>query len=183
MHGSVLDFLKRILCQADIQGRSVLEVGSFNVNGTPRSVIEPFNPEKYIGVDATLGPGVDYAIEASQLVKVFGLGSFDIVVSTEMLEHAQNWKSAVKSMKEVLREGGLLVVTTRSPGFPYHGYPDDHWRFTTEDFQRIFKDMEILVLENDTDPNSPGVCMKARKPGAFMALDLEPIQVGRAPSR
>jgi len=54
-----------------------------------------------------------------------------------------------------LKSGGLLVVTTRSPGFPLHSYPYDFWRFTIDDFKAIFSDMKVLRLVED--PQAPGV--------------------------
>jgi hypothetical protein len=80
-------------------------------------------------------------------------------------------------MKCVLKCGGLLIVTARGPGFPFHGYPHDYWRFTVEDFRRIFEDMWILHVGQDTDPSSPGVFLKARKTGATGAVNLATINV------
>jgi len=155
MNSTVLSFLARRLTLAVVRRRRVLEVGSFDVNGSPRSVVIPLRPAEYIGVDLTSGPGVDRVCDGSALVDAFGRCSFDIVISTEMLEHAPDWRAVVTQMKRVLRPNGTLVVTTRSPGFPYHAFPGDCWRFTSDDFTRMFGDMHIE--EVCEDPAEPGV--------------------------
>jgi SAM-dependent methyltransferase len=179
MHGSVMAYLRRILTPAEVQGKDVLEVGSYNVNGSPRDVIVPMKPNSYLGVDQGAGPGVDQIVNASDIAKTLGSDRFDLVISTEMLEHAENWKGAVKAMKTVVKPHGLLVLTARGPGMPYHGFPDDHWRFTVEDCRKIFPDMEIIDLQADTD--WPGILMKARKPEKFFHADISDITVASAP--
>lgn len=171
MHESVLNFLATAVRPEEVRGFSVLEVGSANVNGSPREVLMPHEPGRYVGVDSAPGEDVDVVVDASALTLIFGRGSFDVVVSTEMLEHAKDWRDAVVQMKNVLRVGGLLIVTTRSPGFPYHGFPDDFNRFTLKDFAAIFADMDIESLIDDPDPESPGVFFKARKTNATGRVD------------
>lgn len=178
MHESVMDFLRKEVKPEEVLGKEVLEIGSQNVNGTPRSVILPMKPSRYVGVDFTPGDGVDLVIDAAKIVDHFGPDRFDVVISTEMLEHAQDWRTAVHAMKTVLRENGLLLVTTRGPGFPYHGYPHDYWRFTPSLFLDIFNDMTIEKLS--PDPQHPGVLMKAWKDREFSApVDLSTIEPGR----
>jgi len=176
MHGSVLGFLRGCLADEEVAGESVLEVGSGDVNGSPRTVLIPMGPRSYMGVDFAPGKGVDRVMDACRLD--FPDEEFDIVVSTEALEHIENWKGAIVEMKRVLAVGGLLIVTTRGPGFPHHGYPHDHWRFAVSDFYRIFMDMQVDVLGQD--PEAPGVFMRAEKrPNA--GLFLGPIEVAKAP--
>lgn len=179
MHGSVMQYLRNKVSKAEIQGKDVLEIGSYNVNGTARDVVVPFAPKQYLGIDQGPGPGVDRVVDAVNLVAAVGESSFDVVLSTEMLEHARDWRTAVSNMKAVTKPGGLLFVTTRGPGFPFHGFPEDHWRFTVEDFRRIFMDMEILDVV--PDPECPGVFIKCRKPMDFTSLDLSNIHVVPAP--
>jgi len=175
MHSSVLHFLKSNLALPEVAGKDILEVGSRNVNGSPRLAILPLRPSLYVGTDIEAGPDVDIVARAEELTSFFGTDRFDIVVSTELLEHVENWKSVVSQMKKVLRPGGLLLVTTRSPGFHYHSYPSDFWRYTLEDFRRIFSDMDILVLREDTQ--APGVFLKSRKPLNFHETILSKIEV------
>jgi SAM-dependent methyltransferase len=175
MHGSVLNFMNQCVTSEEVIGRRVLEVGSCNVNGTPRTVIEALKPAAYVGIDSSIGPCVDVVMKAEDLTSHFGVESFDIVISTELLEHVVNWKRIVSEMKRATKPNGLLILTTRSPGFPYHPFPIDVWRYTTEDFGKIFCDMIIQVLVPDQD--MPGVFMKARKPENFQEADLSRVEV------
>ena len=56
------------------------------------------------------------------------------------------------------------VATTRSEGFPYHPYPIDTWRYTTEALAAAVQRLGLIVERVDTDPQAPGVLLLARKP-------------------
>ena len=68
-----------------------------------------------------------------------------------------------------------MAITTRSPGFRYHAYPHDYWRYTTADMALIFSDFDIELLEEEQDWSQPGVFVKARKPAGAVEVDLGPI--------
>ena len=162
MHGSIIDFI-RTIPKERIKSKTVIEIGSQDINGTPRTTIEEHNPLIYLGVDIAPGKGVDQVINAENILEVFPPNTFDLVISTEMLEHVENWEKVIWQMKALTKIGGLLVITTRSPGFPKHDYPDDYWRFTVKDFELIFSDMKIITLKED--PLTPGVLLIAEKTG------------------
>src|SRR2546427_686650 len=144
-----LEFGRRHLLPDEITGKKVLEVGSMDVNGSLRAIVQRMAPSAYVGVDIATGPGVDVVCRVSELVARFGEAAFDTVISTEMLEHVRDWRVAVSNMKRVLRVGGTIVITTRSPGFPYHGYPYDFWRYEPDDMRTIFADMRLDALASD----------------------------------
>jgi len=162
-------FGARNLSDEEIRGRQILEVGSRDVNGSLRSFIESRQPEKYIGVDIAEGPGVDVICEGEKLLDRFEEESFDIVISTELLEHVRDWRIVISNIKRVCKAGGIILITTRSIGFPFHGYPHDYWRYEPKDMEEIFSDCEIQVLERDP---SNGVLMKASKPLNFEEKEL-----------
>jgi len=65
----------------------------------------------------------------------------------------------------VITPGGYLLLTTRSPGFPYHGFPGDYWRFTRDDMSEIIYGLGLdVVTLADDDPQTPGVLVFAKKP-------------------
>ncbi len=153
---------KNVLPSESINGR-VLEVGSKNINGGVRPIFEKnIHPKEYIGIDIEPGEYVDKVLSAESIVDAFGENSFDIVVSTEMLEHVHDWKIVVQNIKRAVKPGGCIFITTRSYGFGYHGYPHDFWRFEVEDMEKIFSDFKIIAVEKDGI--SPGVFVKAMKP-------------------
>ncbi len=51
---------------------------------------------------------------AVELSRSFGGGSFDAVVSTQVLEHVREWEAAVAEMASVLRADGRLLLTCDS---------------------------------------------------------------------
>jgi len=175
MHAEAILFGAIHLGVDDVQGKRVLEIGARRagrreLRGTLRPYVESLGPREYVGTDAVAGAQVDLVCPVEDLLARFGPASFDIVLCTEVLEHVEDWRVAVGTIKALCREQGIVLVTTRSRGFPYHGFPRDFWRFEVADMEAIFADMELLRLERD--PQFPGVFLKARKPPGFVAADL-----------
>jgi SAM-dependent methyltransferase len=150
-----------------VAGRAILEVGSIAAEGTAQGRVRERNPRIYIGTDIAKGPGVDEVCAAENLVPRFGPEVFDVVLATEVVEHIRDWRAAFLNMIGVLKVGGLLVVTTRSIGYPYHGVPHDYWRYELEDIRQILAGWNFVALERD--PERPGVFAAARKPSAVVS--------------
>src|SRR5262245_32438914 len=99
---------EHVITRDMIEGKAVLECGSRDVNGSLRPMIEAQGPVSYIGVDMEDGPGVDVVMDAADLsldgvLEV--IGPWDVVVCTEMLEHAENWQRCLEAMLGVLAPG------------------------------------------------------------------------------
>lgn len=93
---SVIEFFINQCNPLDFQSKRVLEVGSKYLNGSVRPLIERFfEPKEYIGVDIEQGKYVDLVLPAENLVHHFGESSFDIVISTELMEHVEDWRTVV----------------------------------------------------------------------------------------
>jgi SAM-dependent methyltransferase len=159
------------LDKTEINGKRVIEVGCCDFNGSIRPLIESWQPSEYIGVDILEHPSVDIICSVEKLEERFDKESFDVVISTEMIEHVRNWKLAISNLKNVCKPGGSILITTRSYGYPYHGYPNDFWRFEIEDLKQIFSDCEICALESDYQ--MPGVFIKVKKKINFCENNLE----------
>ena len=102
-----------------------------------------------------------------------------------MLEHAEDWRAAVTGMVRILAPGGLLLLTTRSAGFPYHPHPGDHWRYSVDDMDAIVRGVRPgggHGWRRTPTRACPGVFLLARKPdgwdGAGMAEGLAVIEPG-----
>jgi SAM-dependent methyltransferase len=184
MHPSAYIFATRTLTPEQVKGKRVVEAGAYNYNGSARDALCVHDPASYLGTDAQPGPGVDLVCPAEKLPVVLGDDSADVLISTEMLEHAVDWRGAVAGMVRILAPGGLLLLTTRSAGFPFHPHPLDCWRYSVEQMDGIAEacGLEVIQLEPDPDPSQPGVFLLARKPegwdGAGMAEGLAVIEPG-----
>lgn len=184
-HTSCFGFGKKVIKEEFIKGKSIIEVGSMNINGSFRSIVESFGPSEYMGVDIKMGSGVDQICACEDLVVKFGCNRFDMVICTELLEHVNNWEKVIHNLKHVIKPGGMLLVTTRSKGMFYHGYPFDFWRYEISDIERIFSDLDIKISEKDYE--IPGVFLLAVKPSNFIEnkfdnLELYSMVLGRRSS-
>jgi SAM-dependent methyltransferase len=174
MHQSVMDFVTKHLTTDNIAGKTILEVGSHNRNGTVRAHIESLGPTQYVGVDIEPGPGVDVVCDATQLTNNYG-EEFDVVIATELLEHVHDWRTCIQQLIDVTKPGGLLLITTRSPHYHYHPNPGDHWRYTQADMIRIAGALPIWVVDLRTDTQAPGVFLLARKNPSLTNITLTPV--------
>lgn len=183
MHPTVLRYVAAKLAErATHHGpldhrHDVLEVGSYDVNGSVRPLFP--TASRYVGVDIVGGPGVDRVYDGLRLP--FSASGFDVVVSTEMLEHcARPWR-IVAEMARVVRPGGLVILTARgwvvtkrwldSAGvevgevatFGYHN-PPDLWRYSGEAMRELALDAGLVVLDVTQDGLVPGWFLTAVKP-------------------
>jgi SAM-dependent methyltransferase len=146
MHQQVLTFLRSIkdkypqCFSADgDEMLSVLECGSYNINGSPRQFFD--GNLEYIGIDHRAGPDVD----AVSLVHEYTDkpdGYFDTVISTEMLEHDPFWAASLERMVALTKPGGSMILTVAAPGRPAHEVdcaPKDG-------YYRTLQDHEILAV-------------------------------------
>jgi SAM-dependent methyltransferase len=175
MHDSVLDWVESWCIEHKETGQDpigkVLEVGALDENGSARPIIVGrLWPKTYLATDMRPGRGVDAVVQAEQLVAMYGTRQYDLVVCLEMLEHAEHWQAALHNIKQMVAKGGHLLLSTRSPGFPYHGFPQDHWRFTVDMMTNALQDMQFAAVKHDPDPESPGVLAWAI--GASDAIDI-----------
>lgn len=142
---------------------SVLDVGSYDDKGAAAegdgSLRGVFDGD-YVGVDIRSGPGVDLVADASRLP--FRSGSFDLVASTEMLEHDLRPWVSVADMARV--SSRVLMLTARGYDgrgyYPIHGVRDV-WRFSLDAMRILVADTGMRVADVRADPDYPGVFLTA----------------------
>ena len=127
MHGTVKSFVDSISKKFPKhfgQGCRVVEFGSRDINGSPRPYFH--KPTEYVGIDFHGGRGVDVVGVAHEWVP--SKAEYDVVVSTEMLEHDPYWKKTLTHACDLLKFGGVLVFTCAAPpraAHHLHDSPED----------------------------------------------------------
>jgi len=94
---------------------TVLDFGSYDVNGTYRDLIQG----KYIGVDIIAGPNVDVLLDSPEFRQIEGV---DAVISGQTIEHVADIPAFMAAIFGALKPGGYFVIIAPSDG-PGHDYP------------------------------------------------------------
>lgn len=129
-------------------GDDVLEVGSrMTTDGAWWIVNRDLARGQWTGMDMQSGHGVDFVGDIMDAPVHFGKGRFSAVLCSEVLEHVQRPWLALPKLREVIRPGGHIIITTLT-SFPVHGFPDDYWRFTESGLRLLLEDAgfkEVVV--------------------------------------
>lgn len=106
----------RSLLPEFFQKKTVLEVGSLDINGSVRTL---FSECVYTGIDVGAGAGVDVVV-GGQLAE-FPSQHFDVTISCECFEHNPYWLETFCNMIRMTKTGGLVIMTCASIGRAEHG--------------------------------------------------------------
>jgi SAM-dependent methyltransferase len=144
-------------CEKNIENKKILDVGSYDVNGTMKPI---FEKGQYVGLDMEAGPNVDIVGVSHDIP--FEKDEFDIVISSSCFEHDDMFWISFQEMCRVLKPGGYMYVQAPSNG-PYHGWPGDNWRFYIDSWKALEKwgkklGFDIELVEHyidDTTPHHP----------------------------
>lgn len=160
MHDSCFAWVRDVVEREGLAGCSVLEVGSQDVNGTVR----PLFAGPYLGVDIAPARGVDQIADAQDL-SCFPDSSFEVVISTEMLEHCPRPWVAVAEIARVASR--TVILTARGYDergcWEVHGYPHDFYRYSAGAMTVLAEDAGLRVVRCDRDPEGPGWFLLCRR--------------------
>lgn len=163
MHKEAWDWLEHCWRMTTNKSRAgtILEVGSYNHNGTARVLFTPIS-DLYFGVDIISGPGVDGVFDitnADDFAQVQAkYNSFDMVICTETLEHtpAEPLVNAMVGLLNTNAPVSRMIITCAGPLRQVHSYdggplkPDEFYKgITAEDIHAIV--MEALYLHGVTE--------------------------------
>lgn len=157
-HESQISFLLKVkaLMAEKFKNCRVLDIGSLDLNGNNRYLFEDY---KYLGVDIGYGENVDLVCCGHEVKDAYG---FDVVISTECLEHDQFWPKTLANMISLTKPNGLMLFSCATTGRPEHGttrtspadspYTNDYYHNLgieeidkAIDFSKYFKQYEFIV--------------------------------------
>lgn len=176
-------------CYENIQNKKILDVGSYDVNGTMKPI---FEQGQYIGLDMEKGPNVDIVGKSHEIPFIDNF--FDIVISSSCFEHDDMFWISFKEMCRVLKPGGHMYIQAPQNG-PYHGWPGDNWRFYADSWRALEKwgkslGYEVELVESYIDEKTPSpeyegdriwndsIGIYRKKPSQETNFNLKTIEIG-----
>jgi len=151
MFRNVQDFLLRFEAKFT-PFRDVLDVGSYNINGSVKDILSPASYVNFTGIDMRPGPGVDLVLNGHEL-DTLGYECFDLITCCETLEHDDMFWLTVANMRDALKHRGWMLVTVPGISFTKHDFPHDYYRFTEEAVAKMFEGYTDFHLEYYYDHN------------------------------
>lgn len=122
MHAQARDAFARMLRAVGDRGGlesvyRVLDLGGADVNGTVHRMLPSDAIIDVLDIDD--GPGVTIIADA----RTYRSPSlrYDMVISTELLEHVDGWEAVIRTALLNIRPGGWFIGTAASVGRPEHG--------------------------------------------------------------
>lgn len=100
----------------------------------------------YVAADIGPGPGVDRVLKEDGLTGEPD-ASYDLILSTQVLEHVEDPERYLWECHRILRPGGQVILTTHGM-FEEHGCPFDFHRWTSQGIERLFKRCGFAVVES-----------------------------------
>jgi ubiquinone/menaquinone biosynthesis C-methylase UbiE len=96
-----------------------------------------------VGLDVLPGPAVDVVVASNEHWPLPD-EKFDVILSSQVLEHVEHLDITLDEMRRVLKRGGVAILT-----FPFlyneHGAPWDYRRFTGHQAEKLFPDCEVCI--------------------------------------
>lgn len=144
-------------CKENIENKTVLDIGSLDVNGTVKPIFK--DAKQYTGIDQCEGKNVDIVGSSHELP--FEDNSFDIITSSSCFEHDDMFWLSFLEMCRVLKPEGCVYIQAPSDG-PYHAYPVDNWRFYKDSWKALEKwakhsGFNVQLSEGFVDPETDGM--------------------------
>lgn len=142
MHPEAYRAIRRMAADLDLSAARVLEIGSYDVNGSPRPIFT--GCAEYVGVDLRPGTGVDMVADITEWETAV---PFDVVVCAEMLEHVADQQAVIDAAAQLLQPGGVLIITAAGYGRAPHNIDGGHDDLRGEPYQNITKARMAEMLD------------------------------------
>lgn len=101
---------------------------------------------KYIGADVGDNPKADVKIELGEKLPLNDM-EFDIVLSSQVLEHVQDVDQYMRECNRILKENGYLLLSTHGT-WQYHASPHDYYRWTHIGLKHLLESYGFTVEKN-----------------------------------
>lgn len=157
MHLNSLDLMRRLFeAYAPVgNGRTLYDVGSYDVNGNYCSIVKRFGWH-YMGLDIMSGANVDIVIAAvgdgqSQGLRLRDLAPVDLIISGQCIEHVIfPWDFVAEIAQALLPNGFLFLIAPFM--WEQHRHPIDCWRFLPDGMRALAAYAQLDMIDTGLLP-------------------------------
>ena len=149
---------------------------------------------KYYGTDypitmeGSYGDSTRADFFSDSMVLPFREGTFDTVISTQMLEHVRKPEVVVYEMSRVLKPDGILILSAPMT-WPLHEEPYDFYRYTLHGLRHLLEEADFEILDevrrgkqsDHTGADVPRHPTRQHRPSTAAAGLLHPVKPSRQP--
>lgn len=145
VRGRIRGYIER---HAHLLGDDVLEIGSRMTDQHAWWIVNrDLANGKWLGIDMQPGHGVDQVADIHYLPWEMK-GRFSGILCSEVLEHVARPWVALPKLKEAMKPGGWIIITTLF-SFPEHGFPDDYYRYSRSGLKLLLEDAGFKNVETE----------------------------------
>lgn len=142
------------------QPLKIADVGAYDVNGCLRPIFHVPGAWTYTGFDISAGPNVDVVFSTEYGWSVPYKEQYDVVVTTQVMEHVRKPWEWIKDVVAMCKPGGLVYICTPN-SIGYHAYPIDCWRAWPDGMRGLMDGHFSEILEcYAEDINTTGIGRK-----------------------
>ncbi len=111
---------------------------------------KPYKPwfgavSEYTGIDVAAGAEVDFVIDPNEKWPLPD-GHFDVLLSTQVIEHVENLDLVLAEVRRVTRKNGVVILSFPFL-YPLHGAPFDFRRLTYFGAANLLRGFEVISVE------------------------------------
>lgn len=126
MHQEAFEGIKNLIKKYNVTNQydRALDIGGQNVNGTVHTLLKV---NRWDVLDIYPGPGVTIVADGTTWRKPPEDPGYELVISTETLEHVKNWQGILHTVSDSLIPGGVFLGSWASTGRVPHTSTGDEW--------------------------------------------------------
>ena len=131
----------RNVAQTYADGGSLLDYGCGSM---PYKPVFAERVDEYHGADLATNDCADVLLSSTGTLPLQS-ARFEIVLSTQVLEHVEDPALYLTEAQRVLKEDGVIILSTHG-SWHYHPTPQDYWRWTSTGLRKVIEDAGFKVV-------------------------------------
>lgn len=135
------------LINKHLTSSKVYKIADYGCGVMPyKYIFRSLNSEnQYVGIDVGDNPDAEVIIKENDILPLEN-NSFDVVMSTQVIEHVDNLEQYMKECYRIIKPGGLFLLSAPAT-WQYHLSPIDVQRWTSYGIKKLITDYKFKVID------------------------------------